>query len=99
MLLNLKDFITNPAHKVMPIFQPDGTTVFTVPKEATNVQVTQNGSFLDGAPHPYQHTLYITAEMPDEIEHFEQYVPEMPVKGVPGAFVNMYIKNDGTTIE
>lgn len=37
--------------------------------------------------------------MEKPVEHFEQFAPEIPVEGKPGAFVNMYVENTGDKIE
>merc|ERR1712224_256361 len=59
MLQELGEHVTDAALKQMPHFSADGTTTFTIPKEAFNVDVKSNGMFLNGAAHPYQHTLYV----------------------------------------
>ena len=54
---------------------------------------------MQGAPHPYQHTLYLHADMPTAVEDYEQYTQALPVPGLKDVYASMYIENSGTKIE
>lgn len=65
LLQNLAGFVSDadsPLH-TMPKFAADGTTTFVLPKEAKNVNIKQNSMYIPGAPHPWQHSLYVRGNM------------------------------------